>query len=240
MGVEIGLKDCTSIFLRFQRRGAENINLVTGTQFIPHIGESIIMARTRGLSIPVLWNSSGYESVEMLDLLGGFVDVYLPDVKTLDSKVALHYFGAPDYPERARAAVTAMVERAPPTFDEQGMLRRGTMVRHLVLPGELDNTRSVIEWFSEYMKDRALLSVMFQYLPLAEASAAPDRKIHHTERDQVMAMLERSGIDDGYVQELDPGEVWMPDFSRVNPFPADYSKVVWHWRHGFIGGSDPA
>ena len=82
--------------------------------------------------------------------------------------------------------------------------------------------------------------VMFQYLPLSEDLAAPIRKIHHTERDQVMAMLEGFGIDYGYVQELDPDEVWMPDFSKRNPFPEGYSKVVWHWRHGFIGGSDPA
>lgn len=233
LGTEIGIEVCADIFLQLQKRGGENINLVTGTQFIPQIYESVAIARDRGLAIPVLWNSSGYEVLEMMDVLDGFADVFLPDLKTLCPKISRQLFQAPDYPERAAAAVVAMAERSLPILDKQGRLRRGTMVRHLVLPGELEATEAVLRWYCEHLRGRSLISVMFQYIPIHHSSHLPPRGIHHTERDQVMAMLEKLNIEDGFVQELEPGVAWVPDFRRDNPFPDDYSRVIWHWKHGF-------
>jgi len=214
------------ICLALQERGAENINIVTGSHAAPALAIGITAARQKGLSIPVLWNSSGYDGIESLELLKDIVDVYLPDLKTLDRKIADKFFNAPDYGEHARAAILKMMEYRELRL-EKSMLS-GVMVRHLVIPGFLENTRQVLAWFAEHCKGRALLSLMTQYTPVGTDAAVPGRYISEDEYTAVLSMLDEYGIDDGFCQELVTGSDWLPDFNRQNPFSSELSVPIWH------------
>jgi putative pyruvate formate lyase activating enzyme len=246
VGGEVTREELAQVFLELERRGAENLNLVTGTHFLPAIIEALEHAKKDGFELPVLWNTSGYENDTGLELIKSFTDVFLPDLKTLDSGLADRLFKAPDYPQAAAAAILKMAAAGGPVLNADGMLAKGTLVRHLVLPGHLENTRRVLEWFAENLSGRALLSVMFQYLPLSAAGAAeprsietpaPARPIEDSEYYSVIGMLEDLGLEDGYLQEPVSESPWMPDFNRENPFPDEYSAVVWHWKHGFTAKS---
>jgi putative pyruvate formate lyase activating enzyme len=249
----------TRICLALQERGAENINIVTGSHAVPALASSVAAAKDQGLSLPVLWNSSGYELPETLGLLANTVDVFLPDLKTLDTAIAARYFNAPDYPAIAAVVIKKMIDLRPLRFEEQKCgpasgpghnLRRlvsGVMVRHLVLPGHLEASREVLRWFARLagQNGSALLSLMFQYTPPYTApeaapegnyphAAFPMRYITPAEYDTVLGWLAEFGIEDGYCQELVPGADWLPDFERANPFPPDMAVPVWHWKNGFI------
>ena len=239
-GAEVSREALAAIFLELERRGAENLNLVTGTHFLPAIAVALEHVRGEGFSLPVLWNSSGYENSTGFELIKNVADVYLPDLKTLDPKLAQRMFKAADYPEAAAAVIQKMAAAGLPEFNSDGMLVKGTLVRHLVLPGFLDNTRRVLEWFAENLIGKALLSIMFQYLPVRAAGGqsgvsapVPGRTIEDSEYYAVIGMLEDLGLEDGYIQEPAIDSPWLPDFSRDNPFPEEYSKVVWHWKRGF-------
>jgi putative pyruvate formate lyase activating enzyme len=165
LGRELSPGELQLLMLRLQQRGAANINLVTASHFAPAIVESVAAAREAGLSIPVVWNSSGYERLSTLELLGRTVDIHLPDCKTLDGRLSRRLMGASDYPEVAREALAKMVEDKP-LIVEKGQIRQGVILRHLVLPGFLPQSRQVLEWFALNMKERALLSLMLQYTPV--------------------------------------------------------------------------
>lgn len=242
VGAEVSPEELASIYTQLQHRGAENLNLVTGTHFLPAIAASLGIARREGLKLPVLWNSSGYENDTGLELIESFTDVYLPDLKTLDPVLAGRLFKAADYPGRAGAAVLRMAAAGGIAYDRRGMLTGGTIVRHLVLPGFLESTRAVLTWFAENLSGKALLSVMFQYLPSNDTKQtaagprknAPSRTIEDAEYFAVLGMLEELGIDDGFIQEPEADSPWLPDFRRDNPFPEEFSTVVWHWKHGYV------
>ncbi|GHV93847.1 radical SAM protein [Spirochaetia bacterium] len=223
------------ICMKLQTRGAGNINIVTGSHAVPAIVQGINAARAAGLHIPVLWNSSAYESQAALDLLKDNVTMYLPDLKTLDSEIAENFFRAPDYPQVAAAAILKMMEMG------------SVIIRHLILPGCLDSTRSVLRWFAENAKGRALLSLMTQYTPMKGSGGkqtangekrgeVPARFLNKREYETVLGWLEEFGIEDGFCQELisssrsrDSSD-WLPDFNRGNPFSSELSAPVWHWR----------
>ncbi len=237
LGKVVEADEFSDILLALQVRGAENINFVTGTQFAPLIAEGVQAARGAGLAIPVLWNTSGYENRQGIDIINSFTDVYLPDLKTLDPQTAISLFKAPDYPERATESIQWMAEKKPLKYGDSGMLERGTIVRHLVLPGGVDDTRRVIDWFAAEISGKALLSIMFQYLPpadMSEGSRSPDRGVDEVEYCQVIAALEGAGIQDGFVQDLGSESAWLPDFNRENPFPDTFADSVWHWKYGFM------
>ena len=238
MGRSVSNEEFAEICLALQSKGAENINIVTGSHAAPALALGVNQARKLGLSIPVLWNSSGYDKIEHLDILNEFVDVYLPDLKTLDSGLADFFFNAPDYPEVAAAAILKMIEYRELRLGE--VMLSGVMVRHLVIPGHLENTREVLLWFAENCKGRALLSLMTQYTPVhtgeksrhveGEVSDIPSRYVSEEEYQTVLSMLDEFGIDDGFCQELVTGSDWLPDFTRSNPFSSELSVPVWHWR----------
>jgi putative pyruvate formate lyase activating enzyme len=236
----VDAKEFARICLALQNRGAENINIVTGTHAVPALVKAIAAARRDGaaLDIPVLWNSSGYEVPETLDLLSDTVEVFLPDLKTLDSAVSERYFNAPDYPDRAVGAIQKMLALRPLRFEkrDQGPDRMvsGVMVRHMVLPGCLESTRHVLRWFAEHCAGRAMLSLMFQYTSISPRGTAPVRRVNKTEYRTVLHWLDECGIEDGYCQDLSPDARWIPDFEQVNPFPTELSIPVWHWRRGFV------
>jgi putative pyruvate formate lyase activating enzyme len=242
MGRVVDAGEFAEICLALQLRGAENINIVTGSHAVPAITEGIARARERGLFVPVLWNSSGYEGEESLALLKDTVDVYLPDLKTLDSIMASRFFNAPEYPEYAAASILKMMEyrklRFAPGRGTVGasaeVLRSGVIIRHLVIPGCLDATRGVLRWFAGKAQGRALLSLMTQYTPVKTPGAFPSRYLSNEEYDTLIEWLEDFGIDDGFCQEPVTGTEWLPDFNRKNPFSSELSVPVWHWREGFV------
>ena len=243
IGSEVTLETLADIFLEIESRGAANLNLVTGTQFLPSIMKALELAGQRGYTLPVVWNTSGYENETGFELFDSFTGLFLPDLKTLDSELAGRLFKAPDYPEAASETILRMAASGAPVYNADRLLERGTLVRHLVLPGLLSNTRRVLEWFAKNLTGRALLSVMFQYLPLPggagpRTTAAPalGRTIEESEYYAVIGMLEDLGLDDGFIQEPEGDTPWLPDFNRDNPFPDEYSSVVWHWKRGFVGG----
>lgn len=222
-----------SICIALQDGGAENINLVTGSHFIPSILHGIEIARIEGLDIPVLWNTSGYETLESLELISDIIDVWLPDLKTLNGEIADRFFKAPDYPEAAKRAIEWMVKQNSPLI-EGGIISKGTILRHLVIPGHVEETREVISWYRERLHGKALLSLMFQYTPIEGDPKGPDRVVSAAEYDAVLSLLDEFKIEEGYIQERDEKSPWVPDFTRLNPFPADFSTVIWHWREGFL------
>jgi putative pyruvate formate lyase activating enzyme len=246
MGRGVGTAEFAAITLRLQELGAENINIVTGSHAVPAIAAGIDAARGGSagggegekLGLPVLWNSSAYESLESLEILKDRVDVYLPDLKTLDADISARFFKSPAYGETAAAAILRMMEYRPLRYKrEGGTLESGVIVRHLALPGYLASTRRVLRWFAENCRGKALLSLMTQYSPLRppgeEGAGAPGRFLNKEEYGAIIRWLEEFGIDEGFCQEPVRGDQWLPDFRRGNPFPSDLSLPVWHWRFGF-------
>ena len=219
LGHAVSSDEFTALCLELQNRGAENINIVTGSHAVPAIAQYLSAAKTAGLRLPVLWNSSGYENPETLELLDGLIDTWLPDLKTLDSALAARFFNAPDYPTAAARAILWMMRNRP----------GGVIIRHLILPGCLESTRAVLRWFASKAQGSAQLSLMTQYTPMEGAKHAPGRFLDKREYETVLGWLEEFGIEDGFCQELAAGSDWLPDFNRPNPFASDLSVAVWHF-----------
>ncbi|MBI9107979.1 MAG: radical SAM protein [Spirochaetales bacterium] len=241
MGAGVSADELSEIMLTLENRGAANINLVTATQFTPSVIDALKAARRHGLGIPVAWNSSGYESVETIKSLAGIVDIWLPDLKTLDVGLSGRLFGAPDYPAAAASALKAMAASLVAgggTFLEDDIMRRGMIMRHLVLPGHVETSIDVLRWYAENLMGTAMLSLMVQYTPVNEAGAriaSSGYMISEADYEKLLCALEDFGIDEGFIQEPEAADSkWIPDFSRLNPFPADYSMPVWHWREGHL------
>ena len=219
MGRETTPEEFAAVCLALQNMGAANINIVTGSHAIPGIVEGLTAAKKMGVHIPVLWNSSGYESANALELLRDHIDIFLPDLKTLDSKLAAAFFNAPDYPQTAARAILKMADMV---NDKEKLI-----VRHLILPGYTDSTRDVLRWFSVNIKHRAMLSLMTQYTPIpGRVKNAPQRYLSEDEYNVVMRYLDEFEIEDGFCQELLTGDDWLPDFRRSNPFSSALSVPV--------------
>lgn len=186
------------LFRRLRDSGVHNLNLVTPTPYTEVLAEAL----EQPPGIPVVWNTGGYESVETLRMLEGKVDVYLPDMKYVSAALAGRLSAAPDYFAAADAAIREMYRQTGPyLLDGEGLLTRGVLVRHLVLPGELGNTKDVLEWFADtFKRGRALLSLMAQYTP--NGFGGPDRRLRAEEYQEVTDYLYMLGIRDGFVQEL--------------------------------------
>jgi len=230
LGKAVSAYDFADICVMLESSGAENINIVTGSHAVPGIIEGFNAARKKGVEIPFLWNSSGYDSQEALILLKEHIDIFLPDIKTLDKKISSEFFNAPDYPDAAKAAVLKMIEimHEKNPYNAQDKV----IIRHLILPGYLESTHSVLRWFAENAKDRALLSLMTQYTPVLRRDKpslknAPKRYVNKEDYETVMSWLEEFKIEDGFCQELVTGSEWLPDFRRINPFPSKLSVPVW-------------
>ena len=212
-GKEISTAHLREIFLKLIDDGVQNINLVTPTHFLP----SILPALTPKLPVPVVYNCGGYERVETLRELEGLVDIYLPDMKYSDPKLAGILSAAPDYVEIAKAAIAEMYRQVGSAVIEDEIMQRGMIVRHLMLPGELDNTLGVLDCFSEaFPKGDVLFSLMSQYVPMGKAKTMPpyDRRITEDEYDAALSYLELLGIENGFTQDFSAAtEEYIPDFS---------------------------
>lgn len=202
-GLPVSVPRLAEIFSELEAQGVHNLNLVTPSHFTDSIAEALKLARPK---IPVVWNSSGYERVETLKLLEGLVQVYLPDFKYTGAETARRYSAAPDYPETAQTAILEMFRQTGTyKLGEDGLLQKGVLIRHLVLPGLLDETFDVIDWVAErFPKNAVLFSLMSQFTPLADPEKYPElaRCITEEEYARACSYLSLSGIENGFVQEI--------------------------------------
>lgn len=208
-GKEITTERLAEIFLELQEQKANNINLVTGTHYVPQIVEALQSAKKQGLQIPVVYNCGGYERTETLQLLEGLVDIYLPDFKYMDSQRAGKYSHAKDYPEVAKAALAEMVRQQPEAvFDERGLMKRGIIVRHLMLPGGIKDSKEVVRYLYETYGDQIYMSLMNQYTPLAHVEAYPEinRKLKKFEYDRLVDYAIALGVENAFIQEGETAE----------------------------------
>ncbi|RDV84745.1 radical SAM protein [Ammonifex thiophilus] len=196
-GSPISIRELSRIMLRLQARGCHNINLVTPTHFVPHILAALYRASKRGLALPIVYNTSGYESLETLALLDGIVDIYMPDFKYADARAAAKYSGVRDYPEVAKAALKEMQRQVGDLeIDERGLAVRGLLVRHLVLPENLAGTEEVMEFLAREVSPRCFVNVMAQYYPAYRAHEFPplNRRITSQEYRAAVEAASKRGL----------------------------------------------
>lgn len=224
-GADITIERLADIFLEQQGRGAHNINLVTPTHYLPQIILALEMARERGLTLPVVYNTSGYERAEMLRLLEGVVDVWLPDFKYLTDALAKEYSGAPGYSETALAALDEMVRQAgEPQFDDDGMMTRGVIIRHLCLPGHLEESRQVVKTLFERYGNTVYYSLMNQYTPPSQKLRWPNlnERFPDKDYDQLIDFAVDLGLENGFVQEEGTAEEsFIPAFDLSGVLPEE-------------------
>ena len=215
-GRAVSVERLGEIFLELKEKGAANINLVTGAHYVPQIIEALDMARRKGLDIPVVYNSSGYEKVETVKMLEGYVEVYLPDYKYAESNLAEKYSRAEDYPETAAAAIAEMVRQTgPAVFDEEGYMRRGTIVRNLILPGHTRNSIKVLEYLHRTYGNQIYISIMNQYTPVFEQKEFKElnRRVTQREYEKVLNAALELGIENGFFQDGETArESFIPAF----------------------------
>ena len=204
------------VFLDQQKNGANNINLVTPTMYAYQIIEALKIAKSKGLIIPVIYNTNGYENVETIKALKGYIDVYLPDLKYYSNEIAVKYSKAPNYFEIATKAILEMINQVgAPEFDENGLIKRGVIIRHLVLPGHIQNSKHILKWLKENVNSRAYVSVMAQYFPTYKAKEDKylNRKLTNKEYSEIEQYLYLLDIENGYMQDLGKHEEeYVPDF----------------------------
>ncbi len=209
-------EELCDVFMRLQKEGAHNVNLVTAEHFAPHIKEAVIKARKKGLKIPVILNSSGYVSLETLKILKDVIDIYLVDFKYMDDSIAKKYSLAPDYPEIAKKAISEMVKlTGKAEFDDDGMLKKGVVVRHLCLPSHTEDSKCIIKYLFDTYKTKIIYSIMRQYTPMKECAEYENlcRKITDEEYDVVIDFCIELGIEDAYIQEGECAlESFIPEF----------------------------
>lgn len=216
-GQAISPERLSEIFMELQEKGAANINLVTAGHFLPQICLALEDAKANGLTIPIVYNSSGYESLSALQLLEGLVDIYLPDLKYMSSELSARYSHAADYFTIASNAIAEMFRQVgKPIFDpETGLMQKGVIVRHLLLPGQGRDSKRILRYLHNTYKNDIYVSIMNQYTPLLHVASYPelDRRITDAEYEKVLSFAEQIGIENGFIQEGDTvGESFIPSF----------------------------
>ncbi len=252
MGKAISIEEFAEICLKLQDIGAENINLVTGSHHIPALARGLEEAKKRGLKLPVCWNSSGYDSVEMLKMLDGLVTVWLPDFKTLSPALAKELCAAADYPETAESALKWMIDHNPlkiTSVEKNGVKKdkilQGVIIRHLFLPGRFAETADVLDWLKHNADGKAIISLMLQYTPVPfkdEAdrlerrkkalAAIENRLVSQSEDLDLRDLIDAYDFEWLFYQDLSDDTSWLPDFNRQQPFSNALSKTIWHWKSG--------
>lgn len=204
-GKEISQNELAKIMLSLQERKAHNINLVSPTHFTAQIAQAIIKARDEGLIIPIVYNCGGYESISALKLLAGLIDIYMPDCKYADDKLAIKYSNAPSYVEANRAAIFEMLEQVGHLeIDENGLAKKGLLIRHLVLPGEVENSKKVLDFIAHDISCDTYISLMSQYHKAYRAAEFENlnRKLKYNEYEQVLEHADKLGLQNGWRQEV--------------------------------------
>ena len=204
-GKEISIEELSQIMLEQQEKGVENINLVTPTSYAIQIIEAIKIAKKRGLKIPIVYNTNGYESVETLKLLEGYIDIYLPDLKYYDNELGKKYSKVNDYFKIATEAIKEMYRQVgQPMLNKNGIMRKGLMIRHLILPNNVENSKYILKWIKENIDNNVYVSIMAQYFPTYKAKETEDlnRKLTKKEYEEVENYLYDLNLENGYIQEL--------------------------------------
>lgn len=204
-GKEITIEELAKIFLIQQEKGMENINLVTPTSYAPQIIEAISIARNHGLKIPIVYNTNSYENIETLKMLDGYIDIYLPDLKYSENELGKKFSNVSNYFEIATKAIKEMIRQVGiPKLNENGVIKKGVIVRHLVLPNHIENSKKVLKWLKENLPDDMYISVMAQYFPTYKAKDNKElnRKLTKEEWGVIEDYIDELGFLNGYVQEL--------------------------------------
>ena len=216
-GKIISIERLSEIFLELQDQGANNINLVTPTHFVPQIIEALKIAKSKGLNLPVVYNTNGYDTVETIKLLNGIVDVYLPDFKYFNDKYATKYSFAPNYSKNVVEVIREMVNQAgKPQFNEDGIMIKGVIVRHLMLPGLLFDSKKVIDCIYSNFKDSVYISIMNQYIPMHKACNYPEinKSLNPKHYDSLIDYALSIGVKNGFIQESGTNDIsFIPPFN---------------------------
>ena len=203
-GAEISIERLSEIFLELQEKGANNINLVTPTHYVPQIMEAIDMAKANGLKLPILYNTNGYDTLETIKMLDGYIDVYLPDFKYYNDKYAVKYSKAPGYSKNLIPVLKEMVRQTgAPVFDEKGLIKKGVIIRHLMLPGLLFDSKKVIDTIYSTFGDDVFISIMNQYTPMHKACDYPEinKPLNPAHYTSLINYAVSIGVKNGFVQE---------------------------------------
>ena len=219
-GKEITIEELADIFLLQQKKGVENINLVTPTSYVLQIIEAIKMAKQKGLSIPIVYNTNAYEKIETLKLLEGYIDIYLPDLKYAEDNLGMKYSKVNSYFDIVTKAIKEMIKQVGvPKLNEKGIMEKGVMIRHLVLPNHIENSKKVLKWIKENLPNEIYISVMAQYFPTYQAKEEENlnRKLTKEEWKEIEDYIDDLGIENGYVQELgEHEEEYVPKWEMEN------------------------
>ena len=214
LGKEISIERLAEIFIEQQSRGADNINLVSPTSYAVQIIEAIKIAKNNGLKIPIIYNTNGYENIETLKLLEGYIDIYLPDLKYAENDLAKKYSKIENYFEIATSAIKEMYRQVGKNeYDENGIIKAGIIIRHLILPNHTENSKKVLKWIAENMPKNITVSVMAQYFPTSKAKEIKDinRKITKYEYQKIENYLYSLDLENGYIQEMGNNEeIYVP------------------------------
>ena len=217
-GYEVSVEKLAQIFLEQQEKGAHNINLVTPTMYVIQIIEAIKIAKSKGLNIPIIYNTSSYENVETIKMLKGYIDVYLPDLKYYSNDLCTKYSKVDNYFENASKAIKEMYRQVgTPEFDDEGMIKKGVIIRHLILPNYTQNTKHILKWIKDNMPEDVYVSVMSQYFP--SYKAVDDDKINWRINKREYKIIEDYiyllDFKNGYLQDFvenENEEQYVPDF----------------------------
>lgn len=224
-GKEVSIERLSQIFLEQQQRGAHNINLVTPTHYTYQIVEAIKLSKKNGLSIPILYNSNGYENVETIKMLNGYIDVYLPDLKYFNDKYAVKYSKASNYFKIASKAINEMFSQVgTPVFDKNNLIQKGVIIRHLMLPGLLFDSKKVIDYIYNTFGDSVYISIMNQYTPMFNAEKYPEinKPLNPKHYDALIDYSLSIGIKNGFIQETGTNsKAFVPEFDLRG---VDYAK----------------
>lgn len=216
-GKVISSDELSDIFLSLERMGAHNINLVTPTHYVPLIIKALDSAKTCGLSLPVVYNTGGYENVDTLKALEGYIDIYMPDFKYFRSEYAKRYSFAPDYPEVVKKAIKEMSRQTLPSISDKGIMQRGLIVRHLLLPGMLYDAKKILDYLYNEYGNEIVYSIMSQYTPLPHISHMPElnKKVGLREYEVLCDYASKIGIENAYIQSPDSSDTYfIPDFYK--------------------------
>ena len=215
-GKEITIQHLAQIFIKQQEKNVNNINLVTPTMYVPQIIEAIKIARKKGLNIPIIYNSNGYENVETIKKLNGYIDIYLPDLKYYSNEIAKKYSKIDNYFETAISAIKEMQKQVGnPIFNEEGIIQKGVIIRHLILPHHLLNTKNILKYVKENFDENTYISIMAQYFPTYKAKEDKliNRKLTKKEYKEIENYLYLLNLKNGYIQELgEHEEEYVPNF----------------------------
>ena len=216
-GKIIATERLAEIFIELQNKGAHNINLVTPGHYVPHIIEAVNISKNNEFNIPLVYNTGGYEKIETLQLLDGIVDIYLPDLKYINENIAQKYSNCRDYFSYASKALKEMVRQVgEPQFDNDGIMTKGVIVRHMMLPGCLEDSKNIIKYLHDTFDNKIFISIMNQYTPLPHVIKYPEinRKITDDEYDILIDYAVNLGVENGFIQEGETqSESFIPEFN---------------------------